>query len=285
MTDTKEQEIWKPYPEFPFVEANQFGKIRTKDRWVTVKGQSKRLVKGRVLKPQDIGHGYVQVHFRVDGKHVYLYVHRIVATCFIPNPNNYPEVNHIDNDPTNNAVNNLEWCTHCYNMSYKEKYGISSAEALGRPVFAVNLKTGKVIRLETRSEAARKLGVSQGNIYSVIKGKLYQIGGYWFTEYESEITEEKIREIKAKMKFRPVISANPETYEVFLFKTQSEAARQLGVDVSNVTKVVKGKLHKTGGCWFTYADENAVEITRAKFGDKIAKKVKELIRKRENYGN
>ena len=51
-------------------------------------------------------------------------IHRLVAEAFIPNPNNYPEINHIDEDVSNNNVNNLEWCTKLYNLNYgnhKEK--------------------------------------------------------------------------------------------------------------------------------------------------------------------
>lgn len=71
-------------------------------------------------------------------------VHRIVATCFLPNPNNWLEVNHKDNDRTNNEVSNLEWCTRQYNIDYREKYGVpakESAKVLREPLFAVNLKT------------------------------------------------------------------------------------------------------------------------------------------------
>jgi hypothetical protein len=45
-------------------------------------------------------------------------VHKLVAKAFIPNPNSYTEVNHKDENPLNNNVDNLEWCTHHYNMTY-----------------------------------------------------------------------------------------------------------------------------------------------------------------------
>ena len=279
MTETKQKTVWKTYPEFPFIQANQFGEVRTIDRTITGKNGRKLLVKGRVLKQQLLPDGYLQVHFRVNRKSIFMYVHRIMASCFIPNTNNWPEVNHKDNNRANNVVSNLEWCTHQYNQDYKKNFGTSSAEVLGKPVFAVNLETGKVLYFESQSEASRQLGVHSGGIGDVLKGRLNQIGGYWFTEDKSEITEEKIRKIKAKMYFRGgVVAINLETSEVFRFKTQLEAARQLGVDVGSINKVIKGKRYKTaGGYWFCYADENAVEKTRAKLGDDIANKVKELM--------
>lgn len=205
----KEQVIWKTYPDYPFIEVNQFGEVRTKDRYVPSRG-GKRLIKGHVLKQYLTPNGYMQVVFSANGKSVHLFVHRIAATCFLPNPNNYPEINHKDNDRTNNAISNLEWCTHQYNQDYKNNFGTSQAELVGRPVIAVN----------------------------------------------------------------------PETFEVFWFESQSEAARQLGVFRENIRRVVKGRCNKTGGYWFCDADEDAVEKTREKFGDEIAEKVEKLIRKK-----
>ena len=203
----KENVVWKTYPEYPFIQANQFGEVRTLDRYVTCKNGVKRFVKGHVLKQCKIRGGYLCVSTRVNGRHINLQVHRIIASCFLPNPDNLPEVNHKDCNRTNNNVSNLEWCTRQYNITYKEKYGISAAEVLGRPVFAVNLATLKVLH----------------------------------------------------------------------FESQHEAGRQLEVDQSNITKVLKGRYKTAGNFWFCYVDENAVENTRLKFGDEVAGKVKALL--------
>lgn len=278
MNNTKEQPIWKPYPDYPFIEANQFGKIRTKDRVVTDKNGRKIHIKGHVLKQYLNKNGYMRVQFRLNGKTINLLVHRIVATCFIPNPNNYPQVNHIDCDRTNNRVDNLEWCTSQYNIAYCFKMGHWVNNNPGHPVYAVDLKTGKVLRFESQMEAARQLGVSVGDLNNVIKGLYIQTGGYWFTEDESKITEEKINEIKNNMHFfGGVIAVDLETFTVLRFDSQAEAERQLGVNHGHINEVIKGKRNKAGNHWFCYADENATEKTRAKFGDDMANKVKELI--------
>lgn len=207
----REREVWRQYPDYDLIEASNLGRIRMKDRVVKGRNGSKRLYKGHVLKQWLDRNGYLFVNFRVNGKKVNLKVHRVVAITFISNPDNLPQVNHIDCDRTNNVVSNLEWCTSQYNMAYKERYGISAKEHT------------KVLR-------------------------------------------------------RPVIAVNPETSEVFWFESQCEAARQLGIDNSHINMVIKGKRHKTGGCWFCDANEKAVEKTREKFGYKIAKKVEELMR-------
>ena len=269
-----EKEIWKTYPDYSFVEVSNLGNIRTKDRYVTDKNGVRRFITGRVLKQRPGYNGYMSVSFQANGKHISLRVNRMVAITFIPNPHNYPEVNHKDCNRLNNRFDNLEWCSRKYNRQYREKYG----NAAGRSVTAVNLKTGKVYHFKSRHEAARKLGLYAESVGAVVNSRLNITGDYWFTEDDGEITEEKIREIKTKAHFFGGVAAiNPETSEVFWFESQSEAARQLDIDVRRVNKVIKGKQQQAGGWWFCYADSTAVEKTRAKFGDKIADKVEKLL--------
>lgn len=72
----------------------------------------------KVLKPSTSKLGYKSVNLCKDGKNKGYLVHRLVALAFIPNPNNYPVVNHKDENPSNNTVWNLEWCTQEYNINY-----------------------------------------------------------------------------------------------------------------------------------------------------------------------
>ena len=270
-----EKEIWKVYPDYSFIEVSNLGNVRTKDRYVTDKNGVRRFIKGRVLKQSPGYNGYMSVSFHTKGKRVSLRVNRMVAITFIPNPHNYPEVNHKDCNRLNNRLDNLEWCSRKYNRQYREKYG----NAAGRPVTAVNLKTGKVYHFKSRHEAARQLGVYVGSVSAVVNGRQNITGDYWFTEDDSEITEEKIQEIKAKAySFGGIMAINPETSEVSWFESQTEASRQLCVNVGHMNEVIKGKRNKTGNYWFCNADSTAVEKTRAKFGDKIAEKVEELLR-------
>ena len=91
---------------------------------VSNKGQVKRLGctnscnNERLLKPEIMKHGYQRYKLCDSGKTQKILAHRLVAEAFIPNPNNYPEVNHKDENPSNNCVENLEWCNHAYNMNY-----------------------------------------------------------------------------------------------------------------------------------------------------------------------
>lgn len=72
----------------------------------------------------DNGHGYKQASVMVNGKRYVRYIHRLVAECFIPNPNNYPQVNHLDGNKANNRVENLEWCSATENHLHAYRTGL-----------------------------------------------------------------------------------------------------------------------------------------------------------------
>ena len=86
-------------------------------------------IKGRPTKG-----GYLRVCIRniKTNKRVDKYIHRLVAEYFIPNPNGYNVVNHLDCDRTNNHYTNLEWCTHKHNNEYALSLGRNKRDSLGR---------------------------------------------------------------------------------------------------------------------------------------------------------
>ena len=77
-----------------------------------------RNVRRNTLLKLSKNQGYIQVHLYKNGIRTGLKVHRLVAEAFIPNADNLPQVNHKDEDKTNNSVDNLEWCDHKYNVNY-----------------------------------------------------------------------------------------------------------------------------------------------------------------------
>jgi hypothetical protein len=93
-------------------------KINDTDYYVDIYGNVYR--NDRKLKPQR-NRGYLRVKIYPEGK--YVYIHRLVASAFIPNPEGKPEVNHLDKDKTNNNVTNLEWSTHSENLKHSHSLG------------------------------------------------------------------------------------------------------------------------------------------------------------------
>jgi len=188
-------ESWERHPDIGIIEVSNFGRVRTLDR-IVPRGKYTQFVKGLILKQYDNGNGYLHVVLSMNGKTVTKKVHRLVAETFISNPDNLTEVNHKDCNRANNNVENLEWCTRSYNRQYREKYGVSQTEALGNPVFAINLETLEVSHFRSQSEASRELGVFKQNVNNVIKGIIKQTGGYLFVSddgHSVDVVNHKIK--------------------------------------------------------------------------------------------
>ena len=117
------QEIWKDIEGYEnCYQVSNLGRVRSLTRKVdTFYGQ--RITKGKILKPLITNTGYFRVDLKQHQKDNYVSIHRLVAQAFIPNPNNYPVINHIDGNPTNNDVTNLEWCTQSHNVKYSYTNG------------------------------------------------------------------------------------------------------------------------------------------------------------------
>ncbi|QVU02042.1 HNH endonuclease family protein [Enterococcus phage vB_EfaS_785CS] len=133
----------------------------------------------RILKPCVDKDGYRDVRLCKHNKPKHFKIHRLVAEAFIPNPENKPQVNHIDEDKVNNMVSNLEWVTPKENNNHgtrTERMMISQ----GTKIKAIDITSGECNEYPSMGECARRLGLSQGNISNCLHGKLRQTGGYVF---------------------------------------------------------------------------------------------------------
>lgn len=105
-------------------------------------------------------------------------IHRLVAKAFVPNPNNFKEVNHIDENKLNNRADNLEWCTRQYNMSYKTarlRQGISN----GKPVEQTAINNDVVIAIYPSAKLAGEINnIDESSILKCCHGKRTYAGGY-----------------------------------------------------------------------------------------------------------
>ena len=171
-------EIWKPIPGYEgYYEASNTGLIRSVPRTIILK--TKKLedrpceYKSKILKPYLSQHNRSnilprqQIVLSVDGKTKSLQVHRLIAQTFIPNPNNYETVNHIDGNTFNNTVENLEWISKVDNIRHSFKNNLVHTQ---KPVVQIDPKTNEIIKIYPgESEACRRRGISQGKIGRAIR--------------------------------------------------------------------------------------------------------------------
>ena len=174
---------------------------------VNEQGQIYSLRSKKYLKPNITRTGYHTVElFDVKGKSKRLLVHRLVANAFIPNPNNYPQVNHKDENKANNNANNLEWCTAKYNMRYgkgaKERHSKidyhtdkmnaarrKNAEKTRKPVLQFTKDGQFVARYNSGAEASRSTGVSHSHLLECCNNYRYKTVGNFIWKYDNKKEE------------------------------------------------------------------------------------------------
>lgn len=179
-------ETWKPIKGFPNYEVSDLGSVRSLN-W-RGKGNSQRLF----LKPHN--KGYLQVELANErGRKTFL-VHRLVADAFIPNPDHYPLVNHLDADRTNNRVENLEWCTQSQNMRYA--YSLPSNKRLVRrgrrraeQVLQIDMDGNVVRTWEDVRTIKVETGMSDWSIAECCRGNRKTAYGYKWRFATSNIEE------------------------------------------------------------------------------------------------
>ena len=151
-----EQELWMPLEE-----AN--GAYEVSNRGFVRNSNTKR-----VLKPCKNRGGYLQVVLCNNGFRKTRSVHQLVARAFIPNPNNYTEINHIDENKENNSVDNLEWCSRLHNLTYGTA---RKRSAKSKSIAVIQYLNGvEVARFESIKQAGEKTNCDPGHICQCCRG-------------------------------------------------------------------------------------------------------------------
>ena len=198
------EEIWKDIKGYPNYMVSNMGRVKSL-------GNDKTR-KEKILKGSKNSDGYLAVNLSKDGKQKNYKIHRLVASAFLDNSDNLLEINHKDEDKTNNMVwvnddgsidynkSNLEWCNREYNVNYG-----SRTEKTQKPILQFTKNGEFVRRWESISEVKRELGFDISSIIKCCKGKkrYKSVGGFkWgyekdyerikFNVFDLEIYEKKV---------------------------------------------------------------------------------------------
>ena len=145
--------IWKTIERAPNYEINQFGQVRNKTTLL-------------ILKQKIDRYGYLTIGLCNNKRKIYPTIHRLLALAFIPNPNNYPQVNHIDGNKLNNNLSNLEWISASGNVLHALDNDLYKN---ARHVIVKDIKTNKIERYLSLKEFSKKINVYSNVIVPYIK--------------------------------------------------------------------------------------------------------------------
>lgn len=173
-------EIWKDIKGFEgLYQVSNYGQIKS------LKWNHSNTIKLLTLTNNQ---GYMRTYLFKDKIKYSKYVHDLVAEAFIPNPNHYTEVNHIDENKENNFYLNLEWCNKKYNSNYGNRNKlISQNSAMLRPILQYDLGDNFIKEYPCIISAVKELGIRSSGISNCCAGRYSQSGGYkWKYKEEKE---------------------------------------------------------------------------------------------------
>ena len=266
-------EVWKDIEGYEGrYQVSNLGRVRSLDRTETSKRHGEPCdirYQGKILSPTLGKNGYKRVNFKKNGYQKAYYVHRLVATAFIPNPENLPAVNHKDECRTNNQADNLEWCTFEYNNNYG---GHTSRMADKNKKYQVAMFTmdGQLERtFPSLVDAARFIGDAKydGGIGDACRGiKLSSKGHRWSFIIDGVIqplkplrTEEQRAEsnrLKSQnsAESRPILQLDKAGNQIARFESAAAAARALGIQSANIRKCARNERPYAGGYRWKYLE-------------------------------
>lgn len=257
-------EEWRPVVGFEgLYEVSSLGRIKTLSKTVVRKGVCYNF-KEKILKPQSYGNGYLKIGLHNNGHTKFLFVHRIVAQAFIPNPENKPCIDHINTIRNDNRVENLKWCTPKENRNNPITYQktLDSLKGIDRVnvnkgmqlrdkqnaskrVYQYDLNGNYIKSFDSVMEAARELGVKTKCISTECTSSHYAYGYLWYYEKYDKVN----KHIPQRKK---VAQYTKDGKLVAVWDSVSNASKEY--NNANIVMVCKGVRKTAAGFIWKYID-------------------------------
>ena len=219
------EEIWKDIEGYEgYYQISNMGRVKSLERTVRC-NRGYRTVPEKILEGRKNTYGYLQVELCQEAKKEYCTIHKLVAQAFLDNSEGYKEINHKDENKTNNCVENLEWCSRSYNTNYGTR----------------NQRAGEKLRGRKQTEETKK------KISEKLKGR--------------KQTEETIKKISEKntnnpKTSKPVFSVDKETGLIMWWASAKEAERCTGIYHGSINRCCRGERNSAGNHYWFYADDD-----------------------------
>ena len=169
-------EEWRQITEAPDCEVSNYGNVRVKARTITTVTGAVRYYNPRIISQNRKKSGYIEVALPIEkGKRIYRLVHRLVLETFNPVEGmELLEVNHIDEDKTNNNLDNLQWVSSKQNCNYGTRNKNISMNCVRYEIYCPELNK----KFYSQKEAAQYMGISTGAMSEYVNGKSKPRNGY-----------------------------------------------------------------------------------------------------------
>lgn len=255
------EEVWVDIKDYEgMYQISNKGRVRSLYRTVVRSDGVVLKIKGKPMPPSN-KNGYLHTSLTRNAKAIRPSIHRLVALHFIPNPNNLPEVNHIDGDKTNNKVDNLEWMTKIENIRHSWEIGLrrfteTQMESLktrfSKKVYQIDAVSNEIIdTFNSTVEASEYIGCSSTAIGNCCNLKFDTVKGFRW-RYEETLTNDKIFKDKNK---KAIIRVHKTTNEETRFGSLKEASLFIGKSVQLVCDYLKERRNDKDYDWFYIGED------------------------------